>query len=134
MPTFQIFNKNEILNNIDLIMDFYSQYYKSNYDIAIKNSSHICCCIQNNVIIGACRLITDYSAHTFIVDLVVQKEARQKGIGRQIMKDAIKCLLELDTYFNSISTDPRSPWLKEFYESLGFICEENLFELTYPRN
>lgn len=114
-------------------MDFYSHYYGQNYDIAIKNSSHVCCAIKDGTVIGACRLVSDYCSQTFIVDLVVKEKERKNGIGTRIMKDAIKCLLELDTYFNGISTDPRSPWLKNFYKKLGFVSIKDYSALTYPK-
>jgi len=133
MKEFKIFKKEDILDNMDLLMDFYAKRYDSNYNIALKNSSHVCCCIEDGKIVGACRLITDYCSHTSIVDLVVDREKRRNGIGRRLMEDAIKCILELNTYYNNISTDPKNPWLKDFYESLGFKSRENYFTLTYPK-
>ena len=62
-----------------------------------------------------------------------KQDERKNGIGRAIMQDAIKCILELNTRSNGLTTDPRSPWLRNFYESLGFINRENNFALTYPK-
>jgi len=133
MIEYKIFKKEEILENFDSLMKFYGEQYDSGYDVALKNSSHVCCCIKDGVVVGACRVMTDHCSQTFIVDLIVDEKERKNGIGRRIMQDAIKCVLELDTYFNSISTDPNSPWLKDFYESLGFVQEKNNFVLSYPK-
>jgi predicted GNAT family N-acyltransferase len=134
MPEFKIFKQQEILDNLNLLKTFYCKYYGDTYDIAIKNSSHVCCAIKNKEVVGACRLVTDYCSHTFIVDLFVKEEERKNGVGTQLMKDAIQCLLELNTFFNSISTDPSRPWLKNFYEKLGFTSIENHNVLIYPKD
>jgi predicted GNAT family N-acyltransferase len=133
MRSLATFAKQEILDKLDLLMEFYGKYYDKNYDVALKNSSHVCCCLEDDKIVGACRIVTDYCSHAFIVDLVVESEKRKQGIGREIMKNVISAVLELNTYFNSIETDPRNPWLKGFYESLGFESLENNFVLAYSK-
>lgn len=114
-------------------MNFYSKFYKQGYDIAVRNSSHVCCYLKNGVIVGACRIITDYHAHTSIVDLVVDKKERRTGVGKKIIESAIKCTKELNTSLTSLTTDPQHPWLKDFYKELGFVERKNHFVLVYPK-
>ena len=128
---FKTIEKDEVLDYLGLLMDFYVGPYPANYHIALTNSSYICCCLEDGVVIGACRLITDYSRHTFVVDLSVKKEKRKTGVGRQIMKESIKIGSELRTGL-SLSTDPRKPWLKGFYENLGFSRKEGNHFFSYP--
>lgn len=135
MRKFKIFRKKEITKNLDLLMNFYGNFYNkslTDYRKALKNSSHVCCCLENGEVIGACRLMTDYGAHTYIVDLIVKEEKRGSGIGRRLMKDAVRCITELNTHFNTLTTDPRRPWLKKFYESLGFVHIKHHYGMNYP--
>ena len=134
MKEYKIFKGKEISKNLKLLMKFYGNYYNHpclDYRLALKNSSHVCCCLENGVVIGACRLMTDYGAHTYVVDLIVKEEKRGRGIGRRLMKDAIRCIAELNTHFNALTTDPRRPWLKKFYESLGFTHTKHHYGMNY---
>ena len=41
---------------------------------------------KNGQQVGFARVITDYATHFYICDVVVKKEFRDKGIGRQLLK------------------------------------------------
>ena len=68
-------------------------------------------------LLGIGRLITDYVRYAFIVDVIVKKEHRKKGVGKLIMYAVIAECRALD--IDSVNLWP-SEGKVAFYEGLGF--------------
>lgn len=115
------------------IVEFYDHYFpgESNRKIT-KNSTVFWIAEKNKEIIGATRILTDYSRDAFFLDLIVRKTERNQGIGKHLVglvaaycqKKGIKHLI--------LTTDPRHKWLVDFYKKLGFklITNQSLMEFS----
>ncbi len=58
--------------------------------------------------------------HAELVDLVVQPDYRNCGIGRGILKLIVNYALDKRIRYFGLTYDKSFPWLKDFYESEGF--------------
>lgn len=135
MPNkFQTITKSEISQHKEALMEFFGSFrYTEDYSVAIDNSAFITVCWQDEKIVGAGRAVSDLSRFAFIVDLNVKKAYQNKGIGKQLMKDLVQACLEAKIRYIELSTDPRYPWLVEFYKKIGFdkVTDSTLME--WPR-
>ena len=70
---------------------------------------------KNRQQVGFARVITDYATHFYICDVVVKKEFRNKGIGRQLLK-TITENEDLKPLLGMLITENA----EKFYEPFGF--------------
>lgn len=94
--------QNEIKNYQKALLDFYTVNYQATedyYSKALENSQIICFCLDEEKIIGACRIISDLRRHGHIVDFVVDPDYRKQGIGGQIIDEAINKMKKLGIKF-----------------------------------
>lgn len=70
---------------------------------------------KNGQQVGFARVITDYATHFYICDVVVKKEFRNKGIGRQLLK-TITENEDLKPLLGMLITENA----EKFYEPFGF--------------
>lgn len=114
------------------IINFYNRYFPEESNILIANNSSVFFIAKKNKeIIGATRLITDNSRYALLLDLIVRKSERDKGIGKKI-------LVLVKNYCNDqkikhliLTTDPRYPWLTNFYKKSGFKIIKNQSLMEY---
>ena len=102
------------------LLAFYQPRYLENYKKILQNSTIICFCLDNNEVIGAGRVLSDMARNALIVDLVVTKIMRSKGIGTKIMKKIIDECKKKKIIKICLQTNPNFPWLDKFYEKFGF--------------
>lgn len=103
------------------IIEFYAPRYKNPFTRkTVENSAIICLALENEKIIGAVRAISDFSRHSLIVDLIVKKEHRKKGIGTKLLKSIISELRKENVENIGLTTDPKYDWLVDFYRKNGF--------------
>ncbi len=126
----------EIKKFADKLTSFYSSLYnvKSDYyKKAIENSGIICLAEENEKIVGACRILTDFTKHAHIVDLIVQPEYREKGLGKELITLAARECNKLGCKYIGLTC---SPELIGFYGKVGFGPEEGFQYMKYkkPRN
>jgi N-acetylglutamate synthase-like GNAT family acetyltransferase len=76
--------------------------------------------LEDDLVIGCTRLLTDFSRNGLLFDLIVWKERRNNGIGSQLTKNAVKFCKNRNIKKLYLMTDPRHKWLKDFYLKLGF--------------
>ena len=84
----------------------------------IKSLNHSICYgafTKNGQQVGFARVITDYATHFYICDVVVKKEFRNKGIGRQLLK-TITENEDLKPLLGMLITENA----EKFYEPFGF--------------
>ncbi len=67
--------------------------------------------------IGMGRALSDLSSDAYIQDVVVLRDYRGRGIGRQIIRTLITCLKEHGVDWIGLIGEPGT---HRFYESLGF--------------
>ena len=96
------------------------------------NSWHLCCW-HNNQLIAYARIIPPgiAFAEACIGRVVTAPEYRRKGLGKELMQEAIKIVLE---NFRVVSIKLGAQlYLKHFYAQLGFIpCSETYLEDGIP--
>ena len=80
--------------------------------------------------IGFVRAITDFSTVYYVLDMVVDPEARNQGIGRRLM-ETLTGLPQLEKLRGILIT--KNPVAEKLYESLGFIVPETVFMDRKPR-
>ncbi len=117
----KIFKKNPTLKNLKLLKDAYIRidgYSDDNYlESMILNAQAVGIVADGEEIVGVGRIIGDNVRYSFIVDLVVDKNHRQKGIGTKLVRALAK---SVKTMRVQLLTDPTNPKLKDFYKKAGF--------------
>lgn len=68
--------------------------------------------------------------HAQIVDIVVDPAARGDRVGSRITEALVADAEKRGVRYLDLIRDPAQPWLKSYYESLGF--EDIDFAMTYP--
>lgn len=76
------------------------------------------------------RILTDYSRYALLLDLIVRKTERNKGIGKKLVKLAKNYCKKKGIKKLILTTDPKTNWLTDFYQKLGFkvIKDQSLME------
>lgn len=98
---------------------------------AILGSEMVALAYDGGRVIGAGKMIGDGSRFSVIVDLVVDKEYRAKGIGTEIVQTLAKA--STASHINLYS-DPKDPGLMDFYRKAGFEYIEGQFAFKWSRN
>lgn len=134
MYKFKIIKQNNIPKYRKLLMEFYQDYYSKSYYPALKNSALVCYCIKDNKIIGAGRAISDLNRFALIVDLIISSNKQNQGIGSKIIKMIIKEYIKSKICYIGVVTDPRFPWLIDFYTKLGFTKANDEVYMEYKKS
>jgi len=122
----------DFTNHIGVIVEFYQpKYHKTFNEDTVRNSAIICLAFNGNKVIGAVRVISDLTRHALIVDLIVEEEFRKQGIGSVLLKNAVAKLKSIGVANISLATDPKYPWLVDFYKKNGFKIIEGSAYLEY---
>ena len=129
---YKIIEKKDLPQIEQNLLDFYNRYFpnKSN-QIIIKNCSVFFVAIKNNEVIGVCRMLTDFSRYAVLLDLIVRKLERKKGIGSQITRMATSYCKNKNIKHLILTTDPRDSSLTSFYQKLGFKIVTNQFLMEF---
>lgn len=115
------------------LINYYNRYFpKESNKIAIPNSTIYFIAIRKEELIGVCRLLTDFSRFALLLDLIVRKVERNKGIGKTLVRLVSAYAKEKQIKHLILITDSRNNWLTDFYRKLGFrvITEQSLMEYT----
>ena len=120
---------------IEDIVDFYKPKYKKTFnEDTVLNSTIICLAIIDDKIVGAVRALSDLSRFGTIIDLVVENNFRNNGIGTTLTNNITKELLKHNVATISLTTEPESPWLVHFYERNGFKTIPDSIHMMYKPN
>ena len=122
MKNIQYINlKKDYSKYVDKITSFYKPRYEDSFsEKTLENTAVICLAMLDGEIVGAVRAISDLSRHSLVVDLVVAKDHRRKGIGTNLTNNIVSELSKETNRSVGLVTDPKSPWLKEFYIENGY--------------
>lgn len=124
--------KNNYSNHLEAIVDFYEPKYKKIFNNdTVLNSTIICLAFFDNKIIGAVRALSDLSRLAVIADLIVDKEYRKMGVGKSLLKNIVDELLKYKVATISLTTEPDSPWLVDFYAKNGFKTISDSHHMIY---
>ena len=124
---YQIYDKKQIKENIEALKVFYSLEYDEEYISAIENTDYISVAIDQNEIVGASRILTDKLRFALIVDSIVLRDRRRKGIGKKVMSSTLEFLKSMGIFRISLNTDSRYEWLASFYAGVGFVKSEGTY-------
>jgi len=131
---YQIITKDNLSDHKKVLIDFFSKFrYPDDYEKAIDNSAFIAVCYEDENIVGAGRAVSDLSRFTFIVDLNVIKKYQKQGIGKRLIKELVTFSLKKNIRYIELSTDPRYPWLEQFYVKCGFQKIKDSILMEWPR-
>lgn len=108
------------------IVEFYNRYFpkESNKTIA-KNCAAFFIAQRGREFIGICRLLTDFSRYALLLDLIVRKAERNRGVGKTLAKMAVSYCQNKKIQHLILTTDARVDWLTSFYQKLGFKIIDN---------
>ncbi|MBQ2355803.1 MAG: GNAT family N-acetyltransferase, partial [Treponema sp.] len=56
----------------------------------LKHTSHLCCFRKDGKTIAFCRVLWDHLYVAFIADVIVRPEFQGKGLGRELMNNAME--------------------------------------------
>ncbi|MFA6091247.1 MAG: GNAT family N-acetyltransferase [Candidatus Gracilibacteria bacterium] len=97
-----------------------TEYWKS-----LQNSSCIIIAFEDEKIIGACRITTDFYMCATIFDVLVHVDYRNQGIGGKIMEKTVEFFRENNIRNVGLITDPSYEWLPNFYKKFGFEIDNS---------
>lgn len=115
------------------LVNFYDRYFpRESNKLVVKNSSVFFIASRKKEIIGVCRVVTDFSRYALLLDLIVRKVERGKGIGKNLTNLASGYCKDKKIKHLILTTDPRLNWLTDFYAKLGFrkIRNQSLMEFS----
>jgi|SRR3989338_6802865 len=113
------------------IVNFYNRYFPEDSNTLIaKNSSIFWLAIKNRETIGITRILTDYSRNAILIDLIIRKAERNRGVGKHLVNLVSEYCQKKGIKHLILTTDPRHDWLTNFYKKLGFklVTDQSLME------
>jgi spermidine synthase len=84
----------------------------------VKGSFLFALAVEDGLVTGMGRAISDGASDAYIQDVTVRKDCRGKGIGSIIIKSLVKQLLEHNILWIGLIAEKGS---HPFYEALGFL-------------
>lgn len=90
---------------------------------AMKNSTFVVVCIENDKLIGLARSLSDDNAIHYLQDILVDPEFQHRGIGRELLSRCIKRFEHVRSHVLLTDDDEKQ---KLFYESVGYSCIKSL--------
>jgi GNAT superfamily N-acetyltransferase len=81
-----------------------------------RNLAHICA-YHSQILVGFVNLAWDGGVHTFILDTTVHPDFRRRGIGQQLVLQAIDMARRQGIVWVHVDFEPH---LQNFYQSCGF--------------
>lgn len=84
----------------------------------VKGSRLFALAVEDGLVAGMGRAISDGASDAYIQDVTVRKDCRGKGIGSLIIKSLVKELLEHNILWIGLIAEKGS---HPFYEALGFL-------------
>jgi ribosomal protein S18 acetylase RimI-like enzyme len=123
--------------NQDEIVKLYKSggWWKESYDPSeinrlIKGSFAFAIAFDSNIkkAVGMGRILSDGVSDAYIQDIVVLKNYREKGIGKEIIKTLIKYCKKKKVNWIGLIAEPNQ---QDFYERLGFKKMKNYTPMKY---
>ena len=108
------------------VLDFYIPRFSNQFsELTFNNSAVICLALEDDSrVVGAVRAISDLTRHAMIVDLVVDANHRRQGIGTKLLQAMVSELKRHNIKDIGLTTDPKTPWLPDFYLKNGFLAPD----------
>lgn len=97
----------------------------------ILNSAYCGVVYLDDIPVGVGRVISDDIRYSLICDLNIIKKYQNKGCGKAL---AIALAEKAKTNRVFLTTDPKDPGLKEFYQKAGFKLSEGESVFKWPKN
>jgi GNAT superfamily N-acetyltransferase len=89
----------------------------SDFQPILKRSLAYVCSYANNHLIGFVNLAWDGGSHAFLLDTTVHPDWRRRGIGRQLVLEAVMVARERGMEWLHVDYEPH---LEGFYRACGF--------------
>ena len=125
---FRSLNENDYESFLVLINEFRETHFtKEQFKTTLKNQNHVSIYVlqdvENNKIIGAgtllfeTKFIHNISLYSHIEDIIIKKEYRGCGFGKDLIQNLIKVCIEKKCYKILLDCEKN---LESFYEKCGF--------------
>ncbi|MBO4386474.1 MAG: GNAT family N-acetyltransferase [Treponema sp.] len=92
----------------------------------LEHTTHLCCFRKDGKAIALCRVLWDHLYVAFIADVIVRPEFQGKGLGRELMKDAMDFIRsKLKPGYKIMINLMAAQGKEDFYKKFGFISRPN---------
>jgi GNAT superfamily N-acetyltransferase len=117
---------NEDLNI--LFASAWNNHTSSNFTSILKRSLAFICAYHETRLVGFVNIAWDGGAHAFLLDTTVDPEYQRRGIGQQLVKQAVEVAKGYGIEWLHVDYEPN---LEGFYEQCGFrSTKAGLMKLT----
>jgi len=127
--------RNFIQSDKDSVVSLWKEIFSSRYlhndpelaiETKIKHSKDLFfVAYENNLIVGT--VMVGFDGHRgWIYSLAVKPDFRKKGIGTQLMKEAINKLKSLGCLKVNLQIEEDNSGVVDFYEKIGFSIEDRI--------
>jgi len=106
---------NEKLN--ELFASVWDEHTFEDINAVLKHSLAYICAFHLKNLVGFVNLAWDGGIHAFILDTAVHKDYRRRGIGVQLVKQAVNAAQERNIKWIHVDFEPQ---LQTFYDKCGF--------------
>ena len=92
----------------------------------LKHTSHLCCFRKDGKAIAFCRVLWDQLYVAYIADVIVRPEFQGKGLGRELMNNAMEFIKsQLKPGYKIMINLMAAKGKEDFYKKFGFISRPN---------
>lgn len=89
----------------------------SDFQSMLAHSLAYVCAYEGQELVGFVNLAWDGGIHAFLLNTTVHPQWQRRGIGRQLVQEAIRVAAERGMHWLHVDYEPH---LEEFYRSCGF--------------
>ena len=101
---------------------------ETDFQPVLSRSLAYICAYDGERLVGFVNLAWDGGIHAFLLDTTVHRDDQRRGIGQELVKQAIQAARERGIHWLHVDYEPH---LSHFYESCGFShTEAGLMRLT----
>jgi GNAT superfamily N-acetyltransferase len=106
---------NDKLN--ELFSAVWEEHAPEDINAVLKHSLAYICAFHLNKLVGFVNLAWDGGIHAFILDTAVHRDYRRRGIGIQLVKEAVNAAKDSNIKWIHVDFEPH---LQTFYDKCGF--------------
>lgn len=101
----------------ELFASAWDGFTETDYGKMLAHSLAYICAYSGLELVGFVNLAWDGGIHAFLLDTTVHQEWQRRGIGRQLVQEAIKVAAERGMHWLHVDYEPH---LEQFYRECGF--------------
>jgi GNAT superfamily N-acetyltransferase len=111
-----------------LFASAWDEHRDTDFQPVLTRSMAYVCAFDGQRLVGFVNLAWDGGIHAFLLDTTVHRDYQRRGIGQELVKQAVQAAREHSIHWLHVDYEPH---LQHFYESCGFShTEAGLMRLT----